>query len=100
VVRPRAAARALRWLGVSVLLGAVLWAPPLIDQLVHAPGNLTILAEHFATPPEATIGFREGGRLLFEHLDLWNLVVDGPREPGQYVAIFPRQGRSRRVALP
>lgn len=80
--------RGLAWVAGGTALGLLLWTPPLVDQLVHDPGNLSILLDHFATPPEATIGFREGGRLLLEHLDVWHLAVDSWRDPGDLIGVL------------
>ena len=63
----------LRWLLAALALGVVLWAPPLIDQLVRDPGNLSILAEHFSDPPEDSVGLRVGVELAVQHLDLGDL---------------------------
>jgi hypothetical protein len=80
--------KGLAWLAGAAVLGLLLWAPPLIDQATNDPGNLAILVDHFATPPEAPVGFREGGRLLVERLDLRHLVVDSPGEPGQLIGLL------------
>ena len=32
-----------RWVLAAVLVGAVCWAPPLLDELEHSPGNLTLV---------------------------------------------------------
>ncbi len=53
----------------------MLWAPPVIDELVHEPGNLTLLAEHFGDPPEEAVGLRTGVELTVQHLDLTDLVT-------------------------
>jgi hypothetical protein len=79
---PEPRSSALRW-GVGALaLGAVLWAPPMIDQLTEDPGNFDLLIDHFATPPEEPIGVRRAGTEVLKHFDLGHLVVDQVREPG------------------
>ena len=80
--------RGPRWVAGAAALGLLLWTPPIVDQLVHDPGNLSILLDHFGTPPEATIGFREGGRLLLERLDVWHLAVDSWRDPGDLIGVL------------
>jgi hypothetical protein len=63
--------REVRWsLLWSVAVGFVVWLPPIIDQLVHDPGNIRMLQQHFMNPPEEPIGVGEGVRLLLRHLDL------------------------------
>lgn len=37
-----------RVIGVTVLLGFVLWLPPIIEQLTHHPGNVTLMREYAA----------------------------------------------------
>ena len=62
----------LRSVAWSVGIGAVLWLPPVADQLRNTPGNLRQLAEHFGSPPEAAIGFGEGLRISLRHLDAFS----------------------------
>ncbi len=66
--------RALTWIGASLVLGVVLWTPPLIDQAVNRPGNLVRLATHFSDPPEAPVGVAKGVELALLHLDVSNLA--------------------------
>ena len=54
----------------------LLWVPPVIDQFVHTPGNLTTLWDYFTAPPEATVGPREGLDLLLRQLDPWRLLTE------------------------
>lgn len=72
----------VRWVVGALALGAVLWAPPVLDQLTRHPGNLSILAEHFGDPPEEAVGLRKGVELAVQHLDLADLVAadDGALE--------------------
>lgn len=67
--------RAVRWIGASVVLGIVLWAPPLIDQVTNDPGNLSRLATHFADPPEPPVGLAKGVELALLHLDVTSLAM-------------------------
>ncbi len=64
----------VRWVLVALGLGVVLWMPPLIDQLVHEPGNLARLATHFGDPPEKPVGLSTGVRLALQHLDLTTML--------------------------
>jgi hypothetical protein len=59
----------LRWSLVGAALGLVLWLPPIIDEVVHEPGNLTVIREHFSHPPEPAVGMREGTEVLLVQLD-------------------------------
>jgi hypothetical protein len=47
--------RPLLW---SVLVLAVLWIPPVVDQLVHQPGNLGILLRNFRYPTDPYVGLK------------------------------------------
>ncbi len=60
----------------SLLVGAVLWSPVLVDQLVRTPGNVRMLVDHFTSPSsgEPVVGLGEGVRLVLRHLDLVRLV--------------------------
>lgn len=73
---------AFRWGAAALLLGTVLWLPPVIDELTNDPGNIELLADHFLTPPEEPIGLRRAGTEVLEHFDLGHLVVDQVRQPG------------------
>ncbi len=67
--RSRSAPALWRWGGISVVLGAVLWTPPVIDQFAHSPGNLGIIRDYFSNPPDATIGVHRGVGVLLAELD-------------------------------
>lgn len=77
-----ASSRRWRWLVGAGALGVALWLPPTIDQLTEDPGNYRILVDHFATPPEETVGLGRASTEVLEHFDLGHLVVDQVREPG------------------
>lgn len=66
--------RWLTWGGVALAIGVVLWIPPVIDQLVHDPGNLSVVRDHFSHPPETPVGLSEGLRVFFAELNPWNLT--------------------------
>ncbi len=73
--------RLLGWGALSLGMLATLWLPPVIDELRHRPGNLSILRENFAHPAETPVGL--GGRAVevwLAHLDLWQL----PRHSGSF----------------
>jgi hypothetical protein len=53
---------------------AVLWLPPVVDELRHSPGNLAIIRETFVNPPEPALGLgRDALELWVSHLDVWHL---------------------------
>lgn len=80
--RPEERRRTLAWVLGAVALGALLWAPPTLDQLTEDPGNYRLLLDHFGSPPEEPIGLRRAGTEVLEHFDLGHLVVDQVRDPG------------------
>jgi len=67
--------RNTRWGVAAIALGVVLWTPPIINELVHSPGNLSILWDHFRDPPEALIGLGRGIEKLLVQLNPWALVT-------------------------
>jgi hypothetical protein len=60
--------------GLAALVVAVLWSSPIVDQLRHSPGNLSMLSDYFRHPPEDPVGPVEGVRLALRHLDVFRLV--------------------------
>jgi hypothetical protein len=63
------------WVVLSVIAGAVLWFPPVLDELLRRPGNLRVLLDTFTASEEATIGPVQAVRLLLSYLDPWRLLV-------------------------
>ena len=62
---------------VAVGVGALLWLPAFVDQLIRDPGNIRMLVRHFASePPEPAIGLAEGVRVFFRHLDAPAAIAD------------------------
>lgn len=61
--------RVAAWVGGSVLLGVVLWIPPLVDQLRNEPGNLSILLQTYRDQTGEVIGARAGTRIWLTQLD-------------------------------
>jgi hypothetical protein len=88
--------RFFRYFLWSVLLLAVLWAPPVVDQIRHSPGNLATIRDYFAhpPPPDKPIGLRQGANSLLTQLNPFRLfgttlvrdghqrAVEGTRLPG------------------
>ncbi|MEX2292555.1 MAG: hypothetical protein WD691_02105 [Acidimicrobiales bacterium] len=81
-----------RWVVAAAALGFVLWVPPLIDQVVHEPGNLAQIVDSLATPVDTAIGVRDGVDLMMERLDAWQLVVGETQHPGTFVRILSGPG--------
>lgn len=75
-----------RHAGIAGGVGVALWLPPLIDQVVHDPGNIRKLLDHFSTPNEPVIGFGDGVRLALRHLDVWAGFVGDLGGSGQFVS--------------
>lgn len=68
--------RTAAWsVAAALVVGALLWLPPTIDQLTEEPGNYAKLIDHFTTPPEGEepIGVAEGTEQALQRLDLWHL---------------------------
>jgi hypothetical protein len=59
----------LRYGAIALVLGALLWTPPVVDQIVHDPGNLGTIRDHFSHPPEAPIGIGTGIDAFLTQLD-------------------------------
>lgn len=59
----------LPWLGGTVALAALIWVPPLVDQMVHDPGNVTILQYSFGHPDEDYVGLARALQLVVLQLD-------------------------------
>ncbi|HVF33543.1 MAG TPA: hypothetical protein VM933_10960 [Acidimicrobiales bacterium] len=66
-----------RWAAGAAVLGLVLWAPPIVEQVRHGDdGNLARLLAHFGDPPQESAGLGTGVELVLQHLDLTDLVAD------------------------
>ena len=71
--------RLVTWTLLAAAAGVVLWLPPVIEELIHSPGNLSIVRHELMHPPQAPIGARQGLELLLVHLNPWKLVAKQPR---------------------
>jgi hypothetical protein len=67
--------RLLRWVGISAGLGVVLWLPPLIDQIIHDPGNMSIIIENFRHPNAERVPFGDAVEMFFAHLNVRELLT-------------------------
>jgi hypothetical protein len=87
--RPRGGPRrrAAGWLAVSAAVVVVLWLPPIIQQIRADPGNMSILADYFATPPEPPMGVSAAVRLVLDHLDVTYLLTQLP-SPGRMTEVL------------
>jgi hypothetical protein len=91
----RAIRTSLTW---SLAIGVVLWLPPLVDQAIHTPGNISMLKEHFTNTTEQPIGVLAGVRLLLRHLDIVS-ALSSQRGNGGFVAAASEANRSIVVGL-
>lgn len=81
-----------QWLLIAVGVGVLLWTPPLIDEVVNEPGNLTKIVDNLGTPSDEPIGLSEARTFVLERMDLWQLVVVEPRHPGTYIRVLTGPG--------
>jgi hypothetical protein len=84
-----------RWLLAAAGLGVVLWVPPLIDEAINEPGNLSQIVDHLGSPAEEPIGLRAGADFVLLHLDAWQLVVGETEHPGTFVRVLSGPGPSK-----
>ena len=66
---PGALRRLLTWTGIAVVVGAALWTPPVVDQVIHDPGNFSILLDTFRAQTDEVIGLRRGAHIWLTQLD-------------------------------
>jgi hypothetical protein len=97
--RPDARRSAVWWLVGGAALFAVLWIPPIVDQINHSPGNLSVIYDYFRSPPQPPIGLAHGFSVFLSQLDPVNLVtrtighdglpltVSGSRVPGALLLV-------------
>lgn len=62
------------WIAIAVGVGALVWTPPVLDQILHTPGNLSVLSDYFRNPPETPVGVRKAIDVWLVHLNPWQLV--------------------------
>ncbi len=67
---PAVRRHALRWGGGSVLLGLLLWAPPIIQQFRGDPGNVTALMKFTADDQRPALGYGMAVRQVAHTLGL------------------------------
>lgn len=67
-------AMSIKQFAVAALAGGLMWAPPVIEQLVNSPGNFGLLARFFRAPTtEPAVGFRNAAGIVSQYLG-----VDSP----------------------
>jgi hypothetical protein len=76
---PRAVRRVVQWTLVAAAAGVFLWLPPLIEEVIHRPGNLSAVHNEMLHPPESPIGARRGLEVLLVHLNPWKIVAKQTR---------------------
>ena len=57
---------------------AMMWLPPVIEQLRPNSGNLRRLWEHFTDPPSATVGLKAAIKAMIGELNLFGPWISGP----------------------
>lgn len=77
--------RSATWVVAAAGVGAALWVGPVIDQLTVDPGNISLLVDHFGSPPEEAVGLGTGVELALLHLDPWRLVTEQQAATGSLV---------------
>jgi hypothetical protein len=72
--------RGLGALGVGAVVLAVMWLPPLYEQLIHSPGNFRATYEYFADAKQPPQGLGNGARVVGAQFTLtpdWLLGLRG-----------------------
>ncbi|HEV7722507.1 MAG TPA: hypothetical protein VGO60_14545 [Iamia sp.] len=84
---PGARARRIRYLVAAVVVGLVLWTPPVIDE-VNGVGNLTRVKDSLSHPEGEPVGVVQGAKEVVQRygLDQWSgaLDVSAPPEPSAW----------------
>jgi hypothetical protein len=78
-----------RQLVIGVVVGVVCWVPVVLDQIFGSQ-NMSMIVDYFRHPPEIAIGYRAGGRLLFRHLDVTQLLGGSVSGSGELVEASAR----------
>ncbi|MCU1352146.1 MAG: hypothetical protein JWM05_1355 [Acidimicrobiales bacterium] len=78
----RAGSRWMRPPAVGALVGLVLWAPPILDQLTGHPGNIGQVLRYFRHPGGAPVGWAQGVGVAAKQVSL-----PGPWLTGREVGV-------------
>lgn len=65
----------VRWIPISLGLGALLWIGPVIDHFTAETSNLTRLVDHFGSPSEEPVGLGQGVEMMLLHLNPWRFIT-------------------------
>lgn len=66
--------RLLPWGGASGALLAILWAPPLYEQITRSPGNMSVVAESLRSTEETSPSAGKTLSIWLGHLDIRGLL--------------------------
>ena len=66
-----------RSIGWSVMIGGLMWIPPVIEQTRPGTGNLRRLWEHFSDPPTDTVGLKAAVKAMMGELNLAGPFLTG-----------------------
>jgi hypothetical protein len=77
--------RLVRWGGAAAAVAVVVWLPPLVDQVRHDPGNMSVLVESFRHPVDPPNSVGDGVEAWLARLDLRTLVTRDQRVHGSPV---------------
>jgi hypothetical protein len=69
-------ASALRWAGLAVGLGVLMWLPPIIEQFTNHPGNLSEIFKELRHPQQGFVSLHDRVSLVFVHLNPWRLITN------------------------
>ena len=83
--QPGETRRSLLWVLTAASVGVGLWAAPVIDQLTVEPGNISLLVDHFGSPPEEAVGLGTGVEMTLLHLNPWRLLTEQQAATGSLV---------------
>ena len=64
---------------VAVVVGVVVWIPPVIDQIIHDPGNLKILLDTYRAQTAHVIGLGSGAHIMLTQLNPFGNWLLGTR---------------------
>jgi hypothetical protein len=81
-----------RWLAAGSLVLVAVWLPPVLDEVIHDPGNLSALWDYFRDADAPVIGTAKGVRVLLVHLNPWRL-------PARELVLTMGIGRSAEVGV-
>jgi hypothetical protein len=69
--QPGEARRFALWIAIASGVLVLVWTPPVLDQILHTPGNLSVLLDYFRNPPETPVGLRRAVDVWLVHLNPW-----------------------------